>query len=228
MTPFIQADSVSLVAFLLIVAFVIMAFLNAVDRAEGPTLKIGVGLLAWLTLISLLVGSGFLRDHPMPGLLLFFGLSNGAAVVVALSPLGRRMATTQSLACLIGFQAFRLPLEIVLHQWAAQGTIPETMTWSGSNLDVITGVVAVIAMGLVHKYRGEFQWVVAWCFNMTGILLLGNVARVAILSSPLPFSWQVDPPLQLAYYLPYAWIVPVCVAGALGGHILLTRALIRR
>jgi hypothetical protein len=45
------------------------------------------------------------------------------------------------------------------------------------------------------------------------------------MSSPLPFAWGVKPPLQLALYLPYAWIVPICVDGALFGHIVLTRAL---
>ena len=35
-------------------------------------------------------------------------------------------------------------------------------------------------------------------------------------------------PLLLPAHLPYAWIVPVCVAGALTGHIVLTRALMRR
>jgi hypothetical protein len=49
-----------------------------------------------------------------------------------------------------------------------------------------------------------------------------------VMSSPLPFAWKdVDPPLQLALHLPYALIVTVCVAGALAGHVVLTRALLR-
>jgi hypothetical protein len=39
---------------------------------------------------------------------------------------------------------------------------------------------------------------------------------------------MVTPPLLLALHLPYAWIGPVCVGGALAGHIVLTRALLRR
>ena len=34
--------------------------------------------------------------------------------------------------------------------------------------------------------------------------------------------------MTLAMHLPYAWIVPICVAGALCGHIVLTRALLMR
>ena len=64
--------------------------------------------------------------------------------------------------------------------------------------------------------------------SLVGAVLLLNVIRVAVLSSPLPFGWKVKPPLLLALHLPYAWIGPVCVGGALLGHIVLTRALLHR
>ena len=69
----------------------------------------------------------------------------------------------------------------------------------------------------------------AWTGNIIGFALLLNVARVAVLSSPVPFGWHdVSPKLEVAYHLPYALIIPVCVGGALVGHIALTRALLRR
>ncbi len=43
--------------------------------------------------------------------------------------------------------------------------------------------------------------------SLLGICLLLNVSRVAIMSSPVPF-------------------VPVCVGGALAGHVILTRRLV--
>ena len=46
------------------------------------------------------------------------------------------------------------------------------------------------------------------------------------MSSPVPFGWQVDPPLELILFLPYAFIVPICVGGAALGHTLLTRKLL--
>lgn len=228
MIPFTQPDSVSIVGFLLVVAFVIMAFLNAVDLARLPTMRIGVGLLVWLAVVSIVVASGIMERNLPLGVALFFGVGNLVGVAFALSPMGRAIATQVPIAHLIVFQAFRLPLELVLHSWAAQGTIPETMTWSGSNLDVLTGILALIAAPLVLNLRGEMQWTIAWCFNITGLALLLNVGRVAVMSSPMPFAWQVDPPLALALHLPYAWIGPVCVAGALAGHIVLTRALLKK
>jgi hypothetical protein len=135
---------------------------------------------------------------------------------------GRWWATGLPISVLVAFQGFRLPLEIVLHWWVEDGTIPQTMTWTGSNLDVISGIVAIGAAPFARRRA------VAWLANLVGIVLLANVARVALLSSPVPFGWNVSPPLMLAMHLPYAWIVPICVAGALCGHIVLTRALLWR
>jgi hypothetical protein len=108
----------------------------------------------------------------------------------------------------------------VLHNWAAQGTIPETMTWSGQNWDIVSGVVALAAAPWTGRHRA-----LAWTANLVGAGLLLNVMRVAVMSPPVPFGWGVTPPLLLAWYLPYALIGPVAVGGALAGHIILTRAL---
>ena len=67
----------------------------------------------------------------------------------------------------------------------------------------------------------------AWVANLVGFALLLNVMRVAVLAAPVPFGWGQQPPLLLAFHLPYALIGPVCVGGALFGHIVLTRALLR-
>ena len=36
----------------------------------------------------------------------------------------------------------------------------------------------------------------------------------------------VEPPLQLMFHMPYALIATVCVAGAVAGHVILTRRLL--
>jgi hypothetical protein len=97
------------------------------------------------------------------------------------------------------------------------------MTWSGENWDIFSGIIAVMAAPFANRSRG-----IAWAANIIGSVLLLNVIRVAVLSSPLPFAWNVTPPLLLAFHLPYALIGPICVGGALVGHIVLTRALVRR
>lgn len=220
---FIPASAPSLAAFNGIVAAVLAALLWALHHTYCSARVTGLAALAvagWLGALALLVASGRMTSLPLNGLLFFFGPILVVSVGLALSPVGRRLAMGVPLAALVAFQAFRLPLELVLHSWVAQGTIPETMTWSGQNWDIISGITALACAPLANRFRGA-----ARLANIVGLALLLNVMRVAILSSPVPFGWDVQPPLLLAFHLPYALIGPVCVGGALFGHLVLTRAL---
>jgi hypothetical protein len=167
------------------------------------------------------VASGWLRDNQQR-LLLLFGAINMISLIVGLSTVGRWLSLAP-LWALVLFQGFRLPLELVLHSWVAQGVIPPTMTWSGRNWDIVSGVAALLLAPSCQRWTG---W--AWIANAIGLVLLANVMRVAILSSPVSFGWPVTPKLELINHFPYALIVPVCIGGALIGHIALTRALLRR
>lgn len=205
------------------------------SHPRWQALLVSLMLLAWLSGFTVFVGSHALLDGkldglPVPPIVATFGIINGMSLLAALSPVGRRLAEHFSLAALVGFQGFRLPLELVLHAWVQQGTIPVTMSWNlsegGHNLDILTGIVALLA-GLMLWRRPELRSV-AWAANLLGLALLINVGRVAVLSSPVPFGWNVKPPLMLIAYLPYAYIGPVCVGGALFGHVVLTRKLLKK
>jgi hypothetical protein len=220
---FHPASPGSVVAFVTIVAAVIAAFLWAVLRAYRsvkPVALAALALVVWLGTLSGLVASGKMMSLPLNGLPFFFGSILAICAGLGLSPVGARLATGVPLAALVGFQAFRLPLELVLHEWAAQGTIPGTMTWTGQNWDILSGSAALVCAPLAGRYPAA-----ARLANIVGFALLMNVMRVAIMSSPFPFAWGQQPPLLLALHLPYALIGPVCVGGALFGHIVLTRAL---
>jgi hypothetical protein len=177
-------------------------------------------LAAWVALTSAIVLSGVFSGDPFPVVPLFFAFVLAGAVAFALSRFGALLASGVPIAGLVAFQAFRLPLELVLHAWSEQGTIPETMTWTGQNWDIVAGVLAIVMAPFARRSRSA-----ALVFNVIGLLLLLNVLRVVVMSSPLPFAWEVDPPLLLIAHMPYALIGPVLVASALAGHIVLFRAL---
>jgi hypothetical protein len=227
---FHPANLSSVIFFVIVVLSVLGCLLWAIwnsrfnfQQPEKTVVKIMAAIGIWLGISSALVKSGFVSGSPMPNLIIFFISANAAAAILGFSRMGKAIACSTPVWILILFQSFRLPLELVLHSWALQGTIPETMTWTGRNFDIIAGISALICAPLAKKSAD-----VAWLANIIGIVSLLNVARVALFSSPLPFAWKVDPPLQLAMHLPYSLIATVCVAGALAGHIILTRALIRR
>jgi hypothetical protein len=226
---FTPASPGSVAAFLAVVVFVSAAipvaaffgYRSAPGGGRREAALTAAGLIAWILVVCVAVGSGAMERLPLQGLPFFFGAVLISGVWAGLSPLGGRIAANVPLVALVGFHAFRLPLELVLHSWAGQGTIPETMTWDGQNWDIISGAVAIIVAPFAIRSRA-----LAWGANIVGAVLLLNVIRVALLSSPIPIGWGQQPPLLLALHLPYALIAPVCVAGALAGHIVLTRALL--
>jgi hypothetical protein len=226
---FHAASLASLLAFLAICGGVVAMFIwgvwtSARHKSVSPsqrTLPVAVGTILWLLAILLVVGSGWLEGDQRR--LLMFGVAmNAVSLGLGLSPVGRWLSLVP-LPALVAFQGFRLPLELVLHSWVAQGVIPATMTWSGRNWDIVSGVLALFAAPFCRRSR-----VVAWIANGIGLALLANVMRVAVMSSPVSFGWPVVPKLELIFHLPYVLIVPVCIGGALIGHIALTRALFRR
>ena len=221
----------SLVAFVVVVMAVVALFILAVRKAEPRwTLPATLASVLWLAATAALAESGLLVAGLPRSLMLAFGSFNLLAVAIALSPLGRRLADAIPLVALVGFQGFRLPLELVLHRWAEEGVIPITMTWAGRNFDVITGILALAAIPLLRR-RALARWhrPIAIGFSAVGLALLSNVGVTAVLSSPVPMRRFFDgPPLQLAFHAPTIWIVSVCVAGALCGHLLLVRKLLAR
>lgn len=228
--PFVHPSLISILAFLAVVAAVLIMTMAGLRVAYGKSgdgqqgaMKIFLAALAWIALSSLFVWSGAVEANPIPAGPIFFVSVNAAALVFSLSRVGRKLALGVPVTALVAFQGFRLPLELVLHSWASQGTIPESMTWTGQNIDIIAGIVALGAAPFAARSRA-----LAWAANVTGFALLLNVMRVAVLSSPFPFGWDVEPKLKLVFYMPYALIGSVCVAGALAGHVVLTRALLMR
>lgn len=228
---FLPASTASVVAFSLILSGILLMLFFGVARSSRLTPALinhrifftALATVIWLGAFTVIIKSGVVTAQPMPRLLILFAAVNVVSITIALSPLGGWLASGLTPGLLVFFHSFRLPLEVILHQWAKEGTIPVSMTWSGSNFDIIAGILALLIAPFATRFRG-----LAWTFNVVGLLLLINVIRVAILSSPLPFAWPVDPPLLLAMQLPYALIAPVCVGGALAAHIILFRALLHK
>ena len=233
----VQPSTVTTVVFVLIVAALAVAFVVGVARGGGGdesdearrrwTIGAAVGTVLWLAVFGAVSASGIL-ETPMlpPPAMLFMVASMLGAIIVAFSRVGARLSGLP-VAALVGFQAFRLPLEIVLHQWAREGVLPVQMTFNGHNFDIVTGVLAIVVGALARRGRAPRALVLG--FNVVGLGLLITVGAIAIMSSPIPLrTYFNDPPVLLAFYFPYGWIVPVCVAGALLGHLLVFRALARR
>lgn len=215
---FIYADRLSLNFFAILCGITLQSFTFWLYRYSKFQLKTYLLFTAAFSLITL---SGLARMYPIPTLPLMLASVFIFGFWFSFSKRSSNIIANTSLTILIGAQCFRFPLELILHRWAEIGTVPQTMTWTGSNWDILAGVAALVFAPFVKRNK-----VFAWIPQIVGSLLFINLIRVVILSSPFPFSWDLERPLLLAAYFPYALIVPVFVLPAFILHILTFRKLL--
>ena len=228
--------SVAFVALVLaLIAAPVLGSIWAGRRLDEPpritrrfTKRAIIGVTALVVITTGIVASGMLEADVMPPPPMPFMAGCLAFVVIAaFGKLSTRLIDGLPIAALIGVQGFRLPLELILHRWYTQGVLPVQMTYEGHNFDIVTGIAALVVAALLHKGIGGRGLV--WAFNLLGTGLLVTVATIAVLSSPLPIRQYLnDPPVLFVYHVPYFLIVPICVGGALYGHLLVFRWLLRR
>jgi hypothetical protein len=223
----VQASGPALWSFLVIVVVCWGIGAGSVAAISAPAKRVRngvlafIGLVVWTLVQSIPVYLGWVTpDHAIPGAPLLMGVMFLVVLAVVVLPVGRRLSHTLPLWLLVGAQGLRLPIELVLHAWAEQGVAPPQMTWTGQNLDIIAGVVCLMAAPFAARSRA-----VAWASQGVGVVLMANVLRVVFLSLPTPFR-QFDEPLLIAFQLPAQWIATVCVAGAILFHGLTIRKLL--
>ncbi len=205
----------------------IVVWLRMRHERVGPWPTAAV-LAAWMTVTAALAVSGELArfDRPLPFMAVLLPVILGVPIVVALSPLGARMAAAQPVVALVGLQSFRLPLELVMHRAATIGIMPAELSYSGYNVDIVTGAGAV---GLFLALRAtRVPRALVWAWNLWGLGCLGVIAWIARSSSPLVRAFGDDPRHVNTWvlYFPYIWLPAVLVVIALGGHLVLTRKLL--
>ena len=144
------------------------------------------------------------------------------ALAIAFGPAGARLAHLP-LWTLVATQAFRLPLEISMHALVSRGVMPEQMSYSGRNFDVLTGGSAIVVAALVAAGVAGRKTVMAW--NVAGMVLLVNIVVVAILSTPRLAMFGPDRLNVFVFYPPFVWLPAVLVLAALAGHLIIFRAL---
>jgi hypothetical protein len=196
-----------------------------VVRAVTLTLA---GTATWMSVTWVVAASGAFRQWnqmPPPFALLVLAIVLLGARL-AFSGLGRQIATYVPLWALVGIQAFRLPLELAMHALAERGTMPVTMSYTGLNFDIVTGMTAIIVAVLVAAGRAGRWLVMGW--NLLGLALLINVVTVAILSTPRFAYFGQDQLNVFVTYPPFVWLPAVMVLAAFAGHLLIFRALARR
>jgi hypothetical protein len=182
------------------------------------------GSLIWMGLTGGLAASGVLArfDIRPPPLAFLFAGTVALGIALGVSRVGGRIAEGLPLYVLVLAQGFRLPLELVMHAAAAEGTMPAVMSYGGYNFDIVTGASALL-VGALLKRGAPRTLAIAW--NALGVVLLGVIISVALLSSPLVRAFGDDQLNTWVAYVPFVWLPSILVACAIAGHIVVWRRL---
>ena len=186
--------------------------------------------LAWAAAFIYIADSGALQHFdrmPPPMMVMLTGVVL-VSLAIGMSSFGRN-AAAMPFVSLIGLQAFRLPLELLMHRGVTLRIVPVELSYTGYNFDIVTGVsAAAIAIALsrgVAIPRG-----VLWAWNLFGLACLAAIVIVAILGSPMVHRFGTDPRHVNTWVLfsPYVLVPTQLVVTALSGHVVVTRKLLSR
>jgi len=221
----------------LLVVWPLLVWRATRDGSDGRSLTIRTAIaFAGFALFTLgLASSGVLArvgGFPPP-FAMVPALAVIGTVVFVRSRAGQAMVDSAPFSALVGLQAFRLPLELVMHHAAAVRLMPAQMTFGatdgsvGLNYDILTGISALL-LGLVLAWR-EVPRAIVLAWNVLGTVLLAIIVGVAIASIPT-FAAFGHAPENLNTWVcfpPYVLLVSVLVASALLGHVIVFRKLAR-
>jgi len=233
--PSTFAVGAHLVLVLLVCAMFVRAVLDAGLRSRSPrelafqrTLLFALALGAWLGFSYGIAHSGWLLHFEYVPPRAVYLLAPGAVISAGLAwgSFGSVLIEGLPLAWLVGYQAFRIAVELVLWLLFREGLLPAQMTFEGANLDIVSGVSAIVVAGLYA--RGACgRWLV-WVWNLGSLLLLLNIVVIAVRSMPGHWrAYAMEPANTIVLSGVFVWIPALYVLAAWFGHLLVFRALLR-
>jgi hypothetical protein len=211
-------------ALLVVVGWVILA-----ARAGRRTaVAFGLALTTAMVLSAITALSGVLirfDTFPPPMALLIVSVF-ALGFWMGCSRLGGEVAKAVPMAALIGFQAFRLPLELVMHRAAVGGTMPIELSYAGYNFDILTGAGALLLL-VWYSVTHHIPRAAVFAWNVWGTYCLAAIAFIAIASSPMIrfFGDGPDHINSWVLFFPYVWLPVSMVSVAIAGHVLIWRSL---
>lgn len=195
------------------VLLVVLGGAARVAHRVGPGATRGVrvaavALTGWLALTAVLADRGFFDDFQSmpPRFLLALG-----PPILTLAALASSRRLGPLLAALprawpVAAQTFRIAVEIVLWRLAVAGIVPELLSFTGRNLDILVGLSAPVVAYACFVRRAWPERVAVW-WNWAGIVILLNVVVHAQLSAPTPWRlFETDPPTTFIADVPYIWL----------------------
>ena len=114
----------------------------------------------------------------------------------------------------------RIPVELFIYWWFLKDLVPEIMTFTGRNFDILIGISAVLIyyFGFVKEVLNPWI-IIGW--NLIGLAFLINIVVIAIFSAPTAIQvYGFDQPNNAVLVFPYIYLPVIIVPLVFLAHVL--------
>ena len=210
-------------SFIAITLFTIIAFYRATNRNKGVLLIVLV-----LALIQAVLSQrGFyLVTNAISPRLVFILLPNVVLILLAFfTKAGKKAINSFNMEQYAYLHTVRVGVEIVLYYLFIYSLIPESMTFSGRNFDILAGLTApFVAYYGYNKGKLSDTFLLVW--NWVCLILVSQVVITGILSAPTPFQQlSLNEPNTGILYFPFVWLPGIVVPLVMLGHMVAIKKL---
>lgn len=210
--------------------FIVWAVKCSIHKnTREKTNVIFVSLSIWLIIQLCLMLTNVYNDdlEAMPPKIMPFGIFPPLLLVIGLffTTKGKTFIDSLPLKNLTYLHVVRIPVELVLYWLFLYKAIPEQMTFTGQNFDILAGMSApfVAYFGFTKNKIGR-RTILIW--NIVCLGLLVNIVGSALLSTPSPFQqFAFDQPNIAIINFPYSWLATFIVPIVLFCHLASIRQL---
>jgi hypothetical protein len=180
-----------------------------------------IGILGWIIFLSVFASMGVFAqfDQFPPRLPMVLFAASLTIVFLITRPVTKKLAMAVPLHWPLILQGFRVPLEFILWSLFINDALPEQMTFSGYNYDIISGILGLmLGVGLLKGWVQSKAIVLI--YNIIGLILLATIIIIALLSIPTPFRYFMNEPSNvIVAFVPYVWLPGVYVLTAFFLHL---------
>jgi hypothetical protein len=204
-------------SFIAITLITLVGFYRASNKNKGAILIVLV-----LALVQALLSQKgfFLVTDAIPPRLIFILLPSIVLILIAFyTKPGKRLIASFDMEKYTYLHSVRIGVEIVLYYLFVYALIPESMTFSGRNFDVLAGLTApFVAYFGIRKGKMSDTALLIW--NWVCLLLVSQVVITGILSAPTPFQQlSLNEPNTGILYFPFVWLPGIVVPIVMLGHM---------
>ena len=193
-------------------------------------LKATSGLIVWIALQLLLSHLNIYSTgmEILPPKIVLFGVLPNIILLIFLFnyPKSKALIDSLPLKRVTAIHIVRIFVEIGLFYLFLGQAIPEIMTFSGQNFDILAGLTAplIIYFGFIRKQISR-RLILLW--NVISLGLLCYIIVLAFLSTPSPFQQLgFEQPNIAIFHFPFSWLPTFIVPIVIFMHLVSIRQLI--